>query len=332
MQQAEGLAANDGMILVADVGARRLVSIDAQSTRATTVVHDAPIGRPDGGQIPFSFCSIAAHPLGGFIVGCNGDGSIRWLRREPSRGSCGDCYRHPHSFAVGAQVLLADKVAIVSGAGPGLGRSICVRFAGHGAKVVIGDLDEHALADSIAAVHAAGGQASGRITDITSRGDCDALVRHALDEFGSLDILVNDAYHGGDFSRFEDADLTTLVMICTHGVDVIQPTFGAYTGSKAALAHLTKLLAAELGTQGIRVNAVFPGPIWGANLRGYLDAQADARGVAAQAVYDEFAAKNAMHALVLPDEIADSVVFLASDMARPITGQALYANAGESFH
>jgi NAD(P)-dependent dehydrogenase (short-subunit alcohol dehydrogenase family) len=259
-------------------------------------------------------------------------------------------------------VLLADKVAIVSGAGPGLGRSICVRFAGHGAKVVIGDLDEHALADSIAAVHAAGGQASGRITDITSRGDCDALVRHALDEFGSLDILVNDAYHGGDFSRFEDADLTTwratsdvnvfgtlnltqaaltplvasgsgrVVMICTHGVDVIQPTFGAYTGSKAALAHLTKLLAAELGTKGIRVNAVFPGPIWGANLRGYLDAQADARGVAAQAIYDEFAAKNAMHALVLPDEIADSVVFLASDMARPITGQALYANAGESFH
>ena len=259
-------------------------------------------------------------------------------------------------------MLLADKVAIVSGAGPGLGRSICTRFASNGAKLVIGDLDEQAVADSVAAVRAAGGQATGRVTDITSRADCDALVRHAVDEFGSLDILVNDAYHGGDFTLFQDADLATwratsdvnvfgtlnltqaalasliasgsgrVVMICTHGVDVIQPTFGAYTGSKAALAHFTKLLAAELGTHGIRVNAVFPGPIWGANLRGYLDAQADARGVAAQVVYDEFAAKNALHTLIPPDDIADSVVFLASDMARPLTGQALYANAGESFH
>ena len=263
---------------------------------------------------------------------------------------------------MGAQVLLTDKVAVVSGAGPGLGRSICRRLASHGAKVMVGDLDPQAVADSIAEVKAAGGEASGRVTDITDRADCDALVRAALDEFSAVDILVNDAYHGGDFSSFADADLATwratsdvnvfgtlnmtqaalaaleasgsgrVVMICTHGVDLIQPTFGAYTGSKAAIAHLTKLLAAELGPRGIRVNAVFPGPIWGANLRGYLDAQASARGVASEVLYDEFAAKNALHTLVLPDEIADSVVFLASDMARPITGQALYANAGESFH
>jgi NAD(P)-dependent dehydrogenase (short-subunit alcohol dehydrogenase family) len=259
-------------------------------------------------------------------------------------------------------VLLDGKVAIVSGAGPGLGRAICVRLASNGARVMIGDVDESAVADSIAAVQAVGGQAAGAVTDITSRADCDALVRQAIDGFGALDILVNDAYHGGDFAPFETADLAVwrttsevnvfgtltmtqaalgalaasgsgrIVMICTHGVDVIQPTFGAYTSSKAALAHLTKLLAAELGPQGIRVNAVFPGPIWGANLRGYLDSQAAERDVPPQTVYDEFAAKNAMRALVLPEEIADSVVFLASDMARPITGQALYANAGESFH
>jgi NAD(P)-dependent dehydrogenase (short-subunit alcohol dehydrogenase family) len=259
-------------------------------------------------------------------------------------------------------VLLEGKVAIVSGAGPGLGRSICLRLAQHGARVVIGDLDQGAVDDSVAAVRAAGGGATGRVTDITNRSDCDALVRLAIDEFGEVDILVNDAYHGGDFAPFESADLAAwratsdvnvfgtltmtqaalgalaasgsgrVVMICTHGVDVIQPTFGAYTSSKAALAHLTKLLAAELGTRGIRVNAVFPGPIWGTNLRSYLDSQAEARGVDPQVVYDEFASKNALRSLVPPDEIADSVVFLASDMARPITGQALYANAGESFH
>ena len=259
-------------------------------------------------------------------------------------------------------MLLDGKAAVVSGAGAGLGRSICVQFAKHGARVMIGDRDQQAVAASIAAVQSAGGQAAGRVTDITSRADCDTLIREAVDTFGALDILVNDAYHGGDFSRFDGADLGAwkvtsdvnvfgtlnmtqaalgalvasgsgrVVMICTHGVDVVQPSFGAYTSSKAAVAHLTKLLAAELGPQGIRVNAVFPGPIWGASLRGYLDAQAAARGVVPQAVYDEFAAKNALRTLVSPEEIADSVVFLASDMARPITGQALYANAGESFH
>jgi NAD(P)-dependent dehydrogenase (short-subunit alcohol dehydrogenase family) len=259
-------------------------------------------------------------------------------------------------------VLLEGKVAIVSGAGPGLGRAICVRLAAHGARVVIGDKSAAAVEESVGAVLQAGGRAVGRATDIEHRADCDALVRHALDEFAAVDILVNDAYHGGDFRRFEDADLQMwkhtsdvnvfgtltmtqaalpalvqsgsgrIVMICTHGVDVIQPQFGAYTSSKAALAHLTKLLAAELGAKGVRVNAVFPGPMWGTGLESYLRAQAAEQGVPFQALVDEFVAKNALRAPVSADEVADSVVFLASDMARPITGQALYANAGESFH
>jgi NAD(P)-dependent dehydrogenase (short-subunit alcohol dehydrogenase family) len=113
---------------------------------------------------------------------------------------------------------------------------------------------------------------------------------------------------------------------------VIQPRFGAYTSSKAAVAHLTKLLAAELGAYGVRVNAVFPGPIWGDRLESYLRHEASERGVPPETLFDEFVAKSALRTRVYPEEIADSVVFLASDMARPITGQALYANAGESFH
>jgi NAD(P)-dependent dehydrogenase (short-subunit alcohol dehydrogenase family) len=259
-------------------------------------------------------------------------------------------------------MLLEGRVALVSGAGPGLGRAICRRLAAEGARVVVGDLREEAVADTVAAVSTAGGEAVGRSADITDAGECEALVGLAVERFGGIDILVNDAYHGGDFRRFEDADLADwkatadvnlwgtltltqaalprlkaatdgrIIMICTHGVDLIQPSFGAYTGSKAAVAHLTKMLAAELGGYGIRVNAVFPGPIWGPNLQGYLDQQASARGVAPQVVYDEFAGLNSLHYLVPPDEIAGAVVFLASDMARPITGQALYANAGETFH
>lgn len=82
VDRAEGLAANDGVVLAADVGARRLVAIDIHTAVATTVVDDAPIGRPDGGYVPFAFSSVAAHPRGGFVVGCNGDGSIRWLRPD----------------------------------------------------------------------------------------------------------------------------------------------------------------------------------------------------------------------------------------------------------
>jgi NAD(P)-dependent dehydrogenase (short-subunit alcohol dehydrogenase family) len=259
-------------------------------------------------------------------------------------------------------MLLEGKTAVVSGAGPGLGRSICARFAEEGANIVAADVDDAVLADTVAATVAAGAKAVGVRNDITDRTQCDAVVARAVEAFGGVDILVNDAYHGGDFSLFEDADLANwratadvnlfgtlnmtqaalgalkasgsgrVVMICTHGVEVIQPTFGAYAASKAAVAQVTKQLAAELGPANIRVNAVYPGPIWGALLRGYLDQEAAAHGIAPQAMYDEFAAKNALNTLLEPDLIAGSVLFLASDLSGAVTGQAIYANAGESFH
>jgi NAD(P)-dependent dehydrogenase (short-subunit alcohol dehydrogenase family) len=259
-------------------------------------------------------------------------------------------------------MLLEGKVALVSGAGAGLGRAAGCRLAVHGARVVFSDRDAGAVAASVDAVRAIGGHALGVVADITDRAMCDAAVSEAIANFGALDVLVNDAYDGGDFTRFADADLAAwrrtsdvnvfgtltmtqaalgalrgsgsgrIVMICTHGVEVIQPAFGAYTGSKAALAHHTKLLAAELGSDGIRVNAVFPGPIWGPNLQGFLDAQARAAGVDSEVVYADFRSKNAMGQFVAADAVADCVVFLASDLSRSLTGQALYANAGESFH
>jgi len=258
--------------------------------------------------------------------------------------------------------LLQGKVAVVSGAGDGLGRAICTALAAEGASIAVGDVEPEAVEASVAAVTSAGGTAVGTATDIRDPDACAALVDLAVERFGAIDVLVNDAYHGGDYQLFEHADLDRwkatadvnlwgslrltqaalaalkasgagrVVMICTHGVELIQPTFGAYTASKSALAHATKVLAAELGGYGIRVNAVFPGPIFGPALRGYLEGVAASEGRPVAEVYSAWGQKNALGYLVPPEEIAGSVVFLASDLSRPITGQALYANAGETFH
>jgi NAD(P)-dependent dehydrogenase (short-subunit alcohol dehydrogenase family) len=260
------------------------------------------------------------------------------------------------------QALLDGKVAVVSGAGEGLGRSICLALATNGARVVAGDIDADALAATVDAVQAAGGEATGAVTDIRDLAACRALVDRTVTTYGALDILVNDAYHGGDYTAFEAADLDNwrrtadvnvwgtltmtqaalphlkasgqgrVVMICTHGVEFIQPTFGAYTSSKAAVAHLTKLLAAELGTYGIRVNAVFPGPILGPALKAYLANLAASTGRSIDEIHAEWGAKNSLGYVVPQEEIAGSVVFLASDLATPITGQALYVDAGQVFH
>jgi len=254
-------------------------------------------------------------------------------------------------------VLLEGKTAIVSGVGPGLGRAICDAFHREGARLVVGDVDEAAVKSVVEELGA-----TGQVCDITDAAACAALAELATTAHGQIDVLVNDAYHGGDFTTFEDADLADwratadvnvwgslqmvkavlpamkaqgdgrIVNILTQGVEWVLPTFGAYTGSKAAMAHLTKLLASELGQHGIRVNGVCPGPIWGPALQGYLQGIADDRGVELQTVYDEWASETALRYLVPPEDITGTVVYLASDLARPVTGQAIYTGAGQWFH
>jgi NAD(P)-dependent dehydrogenase (short-subunit alcohol dehydrogenase family) len=255
--------------------------------------------------------------------------------------------------------LLDEKVAIVSGVGRGLGREVCLALLREGARVVAGDIDVESLGEL-------GAAASERLvvqeTDITDAAQCQRLADVALREHGRIDVLVNDAYHGGDFLTFQDADLDVwrdtadvniwgtlrmtravvptmvergdgrVIMIVTQGVEWVNPGFGAYTGTKAAVAHYVKLLASELGPSGIRVNGVYPGPMWGPALEAHFAQLAESRGVSPDTVYEEWAADTALRHLVTPADVAGSVVFLASDLATWITGQALYVNAGQWFH
>lgn len=257
--------------------------------------------------------------------------------------------------------LVEGKVALVSGIGPGMGRDISLLLAEHGAQVALGARTLAKCEEVANEIDAAGGEALALTLDITDAASCQAAVDATVERFGRIDILVNNAFHDGDFKYFLKADLdswrrtmevnlwgtlqlTQLVaarmkeqgggrVVMTNSMSAVrvQERYGAYAASKSALATATKTLAMELGRFGIRVNGVHPGYIWGASVQAYFEHQADARGISPEEVYAEVAEENALKYLPHSSEIAGAVLFLASDLAKPITGQALHVNAGHWF-
>jgi NAD(P)-dependent dehydrogenase (short-subunit alcohol dehydrogenase family) len=123
-----------------------------------------------------------------------------------------------------------------------------------------------------------------------------------------------------------------VVMISSMVVRFSQLGMGPYKLTKAAMLAMAQSLASEFGPRGIRVNSVAPGHIWGDSLRWYFGYLAHKRGVEVQQIYDETAAGIDLRRLPVPDEVADAAVFLASPLARAITGQCLDVNCGEYHH
>ena len=256
-------------------------------------------------------------------------------------------------------MLLQNRVAIVSGIGPGMGRDISLLFAREGCDLVLSARTQASL-DSVAKeVRALGRRALTVPTDIARPGDCVNLVAHAEAEFGRVDVLVNNAYHPGTYELFEHADLSkwrapletnvlgslsltqqvvplmkrqgggSIVMVNSMIVREVLPTMASYAASKGALLAATQGIARELGAYQIRVNSVLPGYIWGATLEGYFAAQARQRGVEPRIVYDEVAQRIALGRIPNSEEIAGAVLFFASDLARVVTGQSLDVNGGQ---
>jgi NAD(P)-dependent dehydrogenase (short-subunit alcohol dehydrogenase family) len=257
--------------------------------------------------------------------------------------------------------LLDGKVTLVSGAGPGLGRDVALACGREGATVVVAARTEDKVQALAAEVEAAGAPALGLRLDITDAGQCRAVVERIVEAYGRLDVLVNNAFDDGDRTPFLEADLdrwrrTTevnlfgtlqltqacapqmvaqgdgrIVMVNSMSAVRIRPGWGAYTASKAGLAAVTKVLAAELGEHGVRVNGVHPGYIWGDSVETYFEYLAKTKGITAEEQYREVASETALGYLPHSSEIAEAVVFFASDMSKPITGQALGVNAGQWF-
>ncbi|AZG45851.1 SDR family oxidoreductase [Gordonia insulae] len=256
--------------------------------------------------------------------------------------------------------LLADKVVVVSGVGPGLGRSICLRAAAAGARVVLAARTESRLKEVAAEVDAlvAGGTSFVVPTDITDDDAVNALVAATIEEFGRVDVVVNNAFAlpsmkplaRTDFDQISASlELTVLgtlrvikaftdplaetsgafVNINSMVIRHSEPRYGSYKLAKSALLAMSQTLATELGDKGIRINTVAPGYIWDDQLKWYFGEIAKKYGITPDQVYEQTASKSDLKRLPEPDEIAEAVVFLASSMASAITGHTLDVNCGE---
>ena len=250
------------------------------------------------------------------------------------------------------------RVAVVTGVGPGIGRSSALALARDGCDVVIAARRAEYLAHVVPDLETEGARALAVPTDTGDVAQCRRLVDRAVDAFGRLDVVVSSAAKGtpnhtimrSDLADWEQSWLVNvlgplelcrravphlqaagggaIVVVSSLAVRAINAGQGAYAATKGALTIAAQTLAREVGVDGIRVNVVVPGFVPGPNTETMFARLAERRGTTPDAVRDEMAADTALRRLPTPDDIADAVVFLASDRARSITGQTLDVNAG----
>ena len=244
------------------------------------------------------------------------------------------------------------KVAVVTGAGAGIGRATAKAFAAEGAAVVAADWDEPAARAVVAAIAAAGGQALAVHADVSQDGDAARIAAAAQDAFGGIDILFNNAAiqtYGSVWELPEEAwdrtigvNLKSIYLVSRHCIPVMmergggsiintasvqglasQRNVAAYAAAKGGVISLTRSMALDLGGHNIRVNSVCPGAIDTPLLRW----ASDLFGGEAENTED----MGAMHALGRvgqPEEVAKIVLFLASDDASFCTGGAYLVDGG----
>jgi NAD(P)-dependent dehydrogenase (short-subunit alcohol dehydrogenase family) len=254
--------------------------------------------------------------------------------------------------------LLDGKVVVISGVGPALGTTLVRRCAEAGADVVLAARTVDRLEDLAKEVTGIGRRAVAVGTDITDGAQVDNLVTTALEAYGKVDVLINNAFRvpsmrplaDTTFDHIRDAiELTVLgALRLIHGftpalaeangsvvnvnsmvVRHSQAKYGAYKMAKSALLAMSQSLATELGEQGIRVNSILPGYIWGGTLESYFTHQAGKYGTTVDQIYAATAAASDLKRLPTEDEVASAILFMASDLASGITGQALDVNCGE---
>jgi NAD(P)-dependent dehydrogenase (short-subunit alcohol dehydrogenase family) len=250
--------------------------------------------------------------------------------------------------------LLANKVAIITGASSGIGRASAMLFAQHGAKVVVTARRKHELEQLATAIREEGGTALVCAGDVAGEAFARRLVEMAVSEFGGVDIAFNNAGTVGDLAAAPDmtlgnwdavlsTNLTSAFLAAKYQLPALQargagsliftstfvgytagiPGMAAYAASKAGLIGLTQVLASEYGPKNIRVNALLPGGTDTPMGRGFAstpEALAFVCGL------------HALKRMAAPEEIARAALFLASDLSSFVTGTAMLADGGVSIN
>ena len=243
------------------------------------------------------------------------------------------------------------KVAIVTGAGQGLGRAYAEALAAEGASVVVAEINEGTAKDTAEAINSAGGAALAVRTDVTDPDSCAAMVAAAVERFGTVDILVNNAaiYDGLQMDAFEDLDLATwnrvlnvnvtgtwlatravtplmkekgygkIVNISSTVAYIGPPLLLHYVASKGAIVAMTKALAKELGDYGIRVTALAPGMTF---------TEATNNILPDPIMGDMFMEMQALKEKMQPEHVVPALLFLCSPESDFVVGQNWVVDGG----
>jgi NAD(P)-dependent dehydrogenase (short-subunit alcohol dehydrogenase family) len=249
---------------------------------------------------------------------------------------------------------LKDRVSIVTGGGSGIGRATALQFAREGACVLVADVDASGAAQTVASIEAAGGRAAAEVADVSDEAAAARIARRAVELWGRVDILVNNAasFHHRRVEEATRADWEKVLGVnvmgtsfCskhavedmkTHGGGAIvnvasingliaMPDWITYNASKAAVIEMSRSMAMDLGPFGIRVNCVCPGITDTPALRrllvefGVTPEEAVAAYVAPRCFIKRFGK---------PEEVAAAITFLASDEASYMTGSTLVVDGG----
>jgi NAD(P)-dependent dehydrogenase (short-subunit alcohol dehydrogenase family) len=254
--------------------------------------------------------------------------------------------------------MLHGKIVVISGVGPALGTTLAYRCAEAGADLVLAARTAERLDDVAKQITDMGRRAVAVSTDITDDEQVDNLVKQSMAAYGKVDVLINNAFRvpsmkplaDTTFQHIRDAiELTVLgalrliqgftpalaeakgsvVNVNSMVIRHSQPKYGAYKMAKAALLAMSQSLSTELGAQGIRVNSVAPGYIWGETLKSYFTHQAGKYGTTVEQIYEATAAQSDLKRLPTEEEVASAILFMASDLSSGITGQTLDVNCGE---
>lgn len=260
-------------------------------------------------------------------------------------------------------MLLEGNVAVITGAGRGIGRAIARKFAAEGASVFLASRTTSEVMAAVKEIQAAGYRATGISADVSNESDCGRMFEEARKNFGRVDILVNNAGILGPVKPVEEISptewdeviaanlrgpflLSRLVLpemyahssgailnISSVSAKVPYPWNGPYAASKAGLVGLTRTLAAEAARKGVRVNAICPGPVPETEMSQSLGkALAQRLNADPEKLFQNYLQGILQGRPQTLDEIASAALFLVSPQASAITGQTLNVDGGIAFY